>query len=495
MKRSLAGFFAVVVLFLGLAATVGAQTTAFSYQGSLTDAGNPANGAFQMQFKMFDALSGGTQIGSTLTDLPVAVTNGVFSVKLDFGANALSGANRWLEIAVRHNSGESYVTLAPREQIASSPYAVRTLSAATADNALQLGGVAASEYVTNSNAGNSFVRNGTTLQTGNLNISGNGFFGGSVGVGTTAPTSTLEVNGTFRASRGVSNDVVVQTTGGTNAWARFWMISPSRAWVLGTSQNFNGNQFYLNDETSGQSRFTIQPSGGAISFPAGNTGFGTTNPLTKLDVRGDLTLENGTNPILYSSSAATEQNRYLLLLNSPSLQSASGLKAGGLLVSDSYLFANPGKNDLIVKGSVGIGTANPGAKVQISGTGPNGFSLGVEGSVTQNRDKGGFVKALVYLNGDGTIIRCFNSFNSSTSGGCGFTSGRASAGTSGFYFVDFGFPVNDRFWSLTVTSVTVGGAAVTASTAAFATNPQVLQLDVTDGNGNASDRPVMIVIY
>jgi hypothetical protein len=56
----------------------------------------------------------------------VTVEQGIFTVKLDFGANALSGANRWLEIAVRHNSGESYSMLAPREQIASSPYAVRT---------------------------------------------------------------------------------------------------------------------------------------------------------------------------------------------------------------------------------------------------------------------------------------------------------------------------------------------------------------------------------
>ena len=29
------------------------------------------------------------------------------------------------------------------------------------------------------------------------------------------------------------------------------------------------------------------------------------------------------------------------------------------MVADSYGFANPGKNDLIVKGNVGIGTATP----------------------------------------------------------------------------------------------------------------------------------------
>src|SRR5688500_3089534 len=90
-----------------------AQTTAFKYQGSLNDAGTPANGSFQMQFKLFDAVSGGTQIGSTLTDLPVTVANGIFGVSLDFGSNPLTGANRWLEIAIRRTAGDSYVILSP----------------------------------------------------------------------------------------------------------------------------------------------------------------------------------------------------------------------------------------------------------------------------------------------------------------------------------------------------------------------------------------------
>ena len=40
-----------------------AQTTAFTYQGRLTTGGNPANGSYDFQFKLFDALSDGAQIG------------------------------------------------------------------------------------------------------------------------------------------------------------------------------------------------------------------------------------------------------------------------------------------------------------------------------------------------------------------------------------------------------------------------------------------------
>ena len=39
---------------------------------------------------------------------------------------------------------------------------------------------------------------------------------------------------------------------------------------MGTSQDFNGDQFYLVDETSDQSRITIQPGGGRISFLNGD---------------------------------------------------------------------------------------------------------------------------------------------------------------------------------------------------------------------------------
>jgi hypothetical protein len=117
-----------LVLTFALAAGAFAQSSAFSYQGKLNDAGASANGTFQFSFKLYDAASGGSQVGGTLSDVPVQVTNGVFTTSLDFGAAAFSGADRYLEIAVRHNSGESYVTLTPRQKINSAPYATKTNS-------------------------------------------------------------------------------------------------------------------------------------------------------------------------------------------------------------------------------------------------------------------------------------------------------------------------------------------------------------------------------
>lgn len=91
-----------------------AVSTAFTYQGRLTDGGNPANGTYDFQFKLFNAATGGTQVGSTVTAHDVNVTNGLFTVQLNFG-NVFDGTALWLEIGVRPgDSTGSYTILSPR---------------------------------------------------------------------------------------------------------------------------------------------------------------------------------------------------------------------------------------------------------------------------------------------------------------------------------------------------------------------------------------------
>src|SRR5207244_13202972 len=104
-----------------LAANVSAQTTAFTYQGRLTDGGTPANGNYDLQFALWESLGGGSQIGSTQALPAVQVSGGVYNVTRDFRAKAFRGANRCLEISARHPTNPPHTPLSPRQPITPTP--------------------------------------------------------------------------------------------------------------------------------------------------------------------------------------------------------------------------------------------------------------------------------------------------------------------------------------------------------------------------------------
>src|SRR5262249_52984990 len=64
-----------------------------------------------------------------ITNAATSVTNGIFTVALDFGSGVFTGNARALEIAVRTNGGLSFITLAPRQPITSTLYAIMANSA------------------------------------------------------------------------------------------------------------------------------------------------------------------------------------------------------------------------------------------------------------------------------------------------------------------------------------------------------------------------------
>ncbi len=170
IQTTLGGLALLSALFLAVQpATCLAQGTAFTYQGRLDAGGGPYTGLAEMQFSLWDAASGGNQLGGTLTVSPVGVTNGLFSVALDFG-NQFTGANRWLEIALRTNL-LGFTTLSPRQPLTATPYAITagnltgTLPASQLSGLLpgpSLGGTY-SGAVTFNNAANSFTGSGAGL--------------------------------------------------------------------------------------------------------------------------------------------------------------------------------------------------------------------------------------------------------------------------------------------------------------------------------------------
>jgi hypothetical protein len=98
--------------------------TAFTYQGRLTQTAQPVNGTCDFQFSVFGAASGGAALGSQNVN-GVSVSDGLFTVLLDFGAGVFTGEARFLEIAVRCPSGAGgLTTLSPRQPLTPAPYAL-----------------------------------------------------------------------------------------------------------------------------------------------------------------------------------------------------------------------------------------------------------------------------------------------------------------------------------------------------------------------------------
>lgn len=102
-------------------------STSFTYQGRLVDDCCPASGLYDMTFAVYGVPTLGVQLAPPLNKLAVPVSNGLFSVGLDFGSAVFNGPARWLQISVRTNTASSsgaFVPLLPRVELGRTPYAI-----------------------------------------------------------------------------------------------------------------------------------------------------------------------------------------------------------------------------------------------------------------------------------------------------------------------------------------------------------------------------------
>jgi hypothetical protein len=193
---------ALVPLLALEAPSMFAQGTAFTYQGRLNDTGQSANGVYDLQLTIFDANTSGNLIAGPATNSAIGVSNGLFTVGLDFGPGVFIGPPRWLEIGVRTNGGTSFVTLVPRQELTPAPYAI----------------LAGDVSPANSNLARLNVPNTATTATG-VPVITSGFVTGAIvtsgGSGyTTLPTVTVNDTSGSGAliSATVSNGMVVSLT-------------------------------------------------------------------------------------------------------------------------------------------------------------------------------------------------------------------------------------------------------------------------------------------
>ena len=302
--------FLMVMVVLSGGAALG-QSSGFTYQGRLTDGGSPANGNYDLQFALFDAADGTNQIGQTQVVPSVPVSAGIFTVTLDFGANAFSGANRFLEISARASGAAAFSLLTPRQPITASPYAVRSSSAANADNAQQLAGVAAGQYVKTDDArlsdardpkaGNSnYIQNSANQQAAtNFNISGNGTAGGTLSGNTVNAATQYNLGG--QKILEVSNLNILKL--GNNAhvgigptFASGYQLdveAPDKFGLRVGTLTAGGTALSIGGAGSLEVDAPGVAAGRFLVKENGNVGIGLTNPLSKLSVQGTVESTTG----------------------------------------------------------------------------------------------------------------------------------------------------------------------------------------------------------
>ncbi|MFZ4575033.1 MAG: hypothetical protein ACOYN0_11585 [Phycisphaerales bacterium] len=231
--NSLFPIIAVVIAALG-ATRAWAQSTSFTYQGELTQASVPANGVFDFEFKLFDALQPTLQIGPTVCRDNVVVNNGRFTTRLDFGPVFTgTAAALFVELSVRTDNGldctvpGGFATLVPRQEITLAPFAT---FATTSRESLLLNGQTSGSLLQRSNHTGALpgaALTGTYASAVSMVNASNAFSGTFTGSGA-AITSLNAANissgvlsiargGTGRDTSGATTGQVLKFTGTT--WA------------------------------------------------------------------------------------------------------------------------------------------------------------------------------------------------------------------------------------------------------------------------------------
>lgn len=308
MKTPVAPILLATLLGFVCAPRVTAQSTAFIYQGQLRENGDPANGAYDVRFVLYDAESGGGQQGPALVKSGVSVSNGLFGASLDFGSGMFNGSARWLEIAVRSSGGESYAALKPRQALTPAPMALYALTPAGPQGPPGVQGLPGPTGLqgltgatgTQGPAGPPGPTGATGLQgpqgpsglqgvigpqgpqgltgaigpqgltgatgpqgpSGAFTVAGTSasYVGGNVGIGTTTPTAKLHLAG----------DLLAGATGAE--------------WIFHTRTHAGSDFLHITDSDNG----LLQFQRGLILNQSGNVGIGVTVPNSKLEVRGDI---------------------------------------------------------------------------------------------------------------------------------------------------------------------------------------------------------------
>jgi hypothetical protein len=460
-----------------------AQGTAFTYQGQLTGSSGLETGLYDMTFQLWTANTGGSQVGTTLTSTATPVTNGLFTVILDFGS-VYNGTPYWLQLTVRSNNTATYYPLTPRQELTPAPYAVTAENVVGLVNASQLSGTLPAGLLS-----------GGYPDALSLNNAGN-VLGGN-GSGLTGLNASQLATGTVSASR-LPSDVAY-----TDASQNFTgdnTFSGSGAFFLITN---DVESIYTAAFTGLSLQYNTPTGEGAILSSYNSLGYSGSGFLT-------FYTKQAGNPVLeqvmidyYGGVAIDQQNANGGILNNGTTNGVGltfGITSGEGIASqrqpglnqyglDFYTSFNH-RMSILNDGNVGIGTTNPGAQLEVDSTNTLSGANSIYGLITST-NPGSFSTAVRGQN-NGIYGLGIGVYGSQAGGGWGVY----GTSVSGYgVYGDSGSGTGVYAYSSTGSALTIGngaihvtGAGIGTSTAAFIW--VTAKANIVNENGSRINNPL-----
>lgn len=363
--------------------------TGFTYQGRLEQNGTPVDGTvWQMVFTLYNAEVGGSPVGQPVVLDDVAVSNGLFTVTLDFGAEAFNGDNRWLEIQVERNEGDGLTPLNPRQPVTPTPYALQTRGIFVNEAGDRVGIGTTSPKRSLHNTGDYYGRGHLVLHA----FEGDGASGiaylqarDDSQESSIAMRLRTQENGVLREAVHItpSGNVGIGTTNpspffaltlsGEQPGIRVQSANDTRPAAIRLSSGFGGEWDIFSPGNSDDLVIDDTAGGNQVmhfSRFSGNIGIGTATPEADLHVVGETALSTAR----FDSGHAA--GTWLRLRNTSeggrewgviATGSDNGEGAGGLLIRDNDLGAVRMMID--TDGHLGVGTIDPQTALHVKGTG------------------------------------------------------------------------------------------------------------------------------
>ncbi len=319
-KRTVVAVWLSALLSFGIVASGAPMGTAFTYQGRLQDAGSPANGLYDLRFGLYGVPTGGTQVGTTVCADNVTVTEGLFTLIVDFGAQ-FNGQERFLEIEVRTDTGldctnaTGFTTLTPRQALTAVPNALFATSADRLDGLdsiaflqsipvpLTLSGTSTTHIIRGENAS---TTNGASGVFG-LATDATGFtYGGNF---QSASTHGTGVYGAASASTGFNSGVVGEScsTDGTGVYGVAFAGTGMTYGVLGQSLSTSGRAVFGQATASSGTTYGVY---GQSNSSSGRAVYGDAAASSGITYGGRFESSSTSGRGVYGVATATTGNTY-----------------------------------------------------------------------------------------------------------------------------------------------------------------------------------------